>query len=83
MGASPPDLQKIVMDQGRKTSDWETPEITKQTNEFLKTIEGKGVSLNELSPNEFAEVRKVVDPILKKYGDKVGWDLINAAKAMK
>jgi hypothetical protein len=29
------------------------------------------------------EVRKVVDPILEKYSDKVGRDLINAAKAMK
>ena len=81
--ALPPDLQKVIMEQGRKTSDWETPEITKQTNEFLKTIEAKGVSLNELSPSAFGEVRKVVDPILEKYSDKVGRDLINAAKAMK
>ena len=81
--ALPPDLQKVIMEQGRKTSDWETPEITKQTNEFLKTIEAKGVSLNELSPSAFMEVRKVVDPILEKYSDKVGRDLINAAKAMK
>ena len=78
----PPDLQKLLMEQGRKASDWENIELAQDKAKKFEAVQKGGVALNTLSPEGLEKVKTAIEPVVNRYKDKVGQDLISAAQKM-
>ncbi|MDH3884852.1 MAG: hypothetical protein OET63_11590, partial [Desulfobacterales bacterium] len=78
----PLDLQKLLMEQGRKASDWENIELAQDKAKKFEAVKKGGVALNELSPEGLEKVKSAIEPVVNRYKDKVGKDLISEAQKM-
>jgi len=78
----PPDLQKVLLEQGREASDWENIQLDKDMAKKFEAIHKGGVTLNALPHQELEKVRKAIEPVVNRYKDKVGKDLISEAQKM-
>jgi tripartite ATP-independent transporter DctP family solute receptor len=76
----PDDLRKIVTDGMAKAADWHTATIRKEdATVVIPDLKEKGVKINEVSDSELARFRMAVEPVHKKWREKIGADLYDEA----
>ena len=72
----PADLQKIIVEASKETAPYQRNVVQKQADEAIAKLPGYGVTI-EANPDKEA-FRKIVMPVYKEYGDKLGiTDLLN------
>lgn len=72
----PADLQKVILDAGKEAAAFEVKTDKEQLAEAIKTLEEKGMKVNEIK-DKTSFIEKV-KPVYAEYKDKIGQDLIDA-----
>jgi len=55
--------------------------LTAQDDSLVKEIQGLGVTVTKLTPDELAAFKKVVKPVYDKWAQQIGADLVKKAEA--
>ncbi|CAM5188105.1 Tripartite ATP-independent transporter DctP family solute receptor OS=Castellaniella defragrans OX=75697 GN=HNR28_002232 PE=3 SV=1 [Castellaniella defragrans] len=80
-----PDNQKIVreaaLEAGKREIVIARKGVTPTDDSLLKEIEGHGVKVTTLSPDQIAAFAKVTQPIFDKWAKQIGPDLVKQAQA--
>ncbi len=80
-----PDDQKIVreaaIEAGRREIVIARKGVTNTDNSLLKEIEGHGVTVTVLSPEQIQAFAKVTQPVFDKWAKQIGPDLVKQAQA--
>jgi len=77
-----PEQKKIFMDGIAHANEVAFQEAVKLNEDALAKLSEK-MTVVELSPEDRAAMEAAMKPVYDEYGPKVGWDLINAIKAIK
>ncbi|WP_457627675.1 TRAP transporter substrate-binding protein [Oceanithermus sp.] len=77
-----PEQKKIFMDGIAHANEVAFQEAVKLNEDALAKLSEK-MTVSELSPEDRAAMEAAMKPVYDEYGAKVGWDLINAIKAIK
>ncbi|MEW9053265.1 MAG: TRAP transporter substrate-binding protein [Neobacillus sp.] len=68
--------QKIVQDAAIEAGKFER-ELNREANaKYLEDLQAAGVTYTEISPEAHAEMKELVQPVLDKYADKIGKDIV-------
>jgi tripartite ATP-independent transporter DctP family solute receptor len=80
-GKLSPDLQKALLEAAQEAADWNNSEALKRQDEAVKQMTAAGVEFSEI---DRASLQKVVEPLWKEIGDKLGAsDLVAKIQAVK
>ena len=72
----PADLRKIVIDGMAAAAEWHTAKIREEdATVVMPDLKEKGVKINTVSEAELARFRMAVEPVNKKWREKIGADL--------
>jgi len=76
----PKDLQEIVATGAKKAKDFQRDLADKQDEDMLKLLKGKGMIINELTPEQKQKFVDATLSVYDKFKDAIGEDLIEIAK---
>lgn len=77
----PEDLKKVVLKSMAAAAKWHTETIRQEDASLvMPDLEKKGVTINQVSPEELARFREAVKPVHKKWRDKIGAELYDQAQ---
>lgn len=71
-----PELQKIIIDGGKIYVEKQRKLTVQEENEMLGLLKKNGMQVNDLTPAEKGELKKLCMPIYKQFESKVGADLL-------
>lgn len=71
-----PELQKIIIDGGKLYVEKQRKLTVQEENEMLGLLKKNGMQVNDLTPAEKGELKKLCMPIYKQFESKVGADLL-------
>ncbi len=78
----PQDLRQIVVKGAAEASKWHTEQIRKEdATVVMPDLKAKGVVINAVSDQELARFRQAVEPVHKKWREKIGAGLYDEAMA--
>ena len=78
----PDDLRQIVIKGMEAAAKWHTAQIRKEDATIvLPDLKQKGVIINEVSDEDLLSFRKAVEPVHKKWREKIGADLYDESMA--
>jgi len=73
-----PDEDKTIIEQAAKEGALYTTEVNrKRKSENLRELEKKGMCIGQISPMEIIRIQEVVKPVIDKYKNKIGSELVN------
>ncbi|CAB3728106.1 TRAP transporter substrate-binding protein [Achromobacter piechaudii] len=71
-----PDEQKLVRQAAEASRDFERKDSRADSTKAMTTLEQAGMKINTVSPEEVARMRQKVQPVVDKYTQELGPDLI-------
>ncbi|MPS79204.1 MAG: TRAP transporter substrate-binding protein [Achromobacter sp.] len=71
-----PDEQKLVRQAAEASRDFERKDSRADSTKAMTTLEQAGMKINTVSPEEVARMRQKVQPVVDKYSQELGPDLI-------
>ncbi len=71
------DQQKIVKDAAVEAGQYERDLNREANDKYLADLQKEGVTYTEISDEEHAKMKKLVQPVIDKYADEIGKDLEN------
>ena len=73
-----PAEDKPLIEQAAKEGALYTTEVNrKQKNDNLLQLEKRGMSIGRISPKEMARIQEVVKPVINKYKNEIGKELVS------
>lgn len=76
-----PDEQKLVRQAAEASRDFERKDSRADSLKAMGTLEQAGMKINTVSPEEAARMREKVQPVVDKYTQELGPDLIRQLNA--
>ncbi|MDF0727302.1 TRAP transporter substrate-binding protein [Cytobacillus sp. S13-E01] len=68
--------QKIVKDASVEAGLYER-QLNREANaKYIEDLQAEGVTYTEISPEAYAEMKELVQPVIDKYADKIGKDIV-------
>ena len=78
----PEDLRQIVIKGMKEAAKWHVAKIREEDSTVvIPDLKQKGIIINEISPEELARFRTAVEPVHKKWREKIGPELYDEAMA--
>ncbi|HCW20766.1 MULTISPECIES: TRAP transporter substrate-binding protein [Achromobacter] len=71
-----PDEQKLVRQAAEASRDFERKDSRADSTKAMTTLEKAGMKINTVSPEEVARMRQKVQPVVDKYTQELGPDLV-------
>ncbi|AZS78895.1 MULTISPECIES: TRAP transporter substrate-binding protein [Achromobacter] len=71
-----PDEQKLIRQAAAASRDFERKDSRADSTKAMATLEKAGMKINTVSPEEVARMREKVQPVVDKYTQELGPDLI-------
>nr|WP_315528159.1 TRAP transporter substrate-binding protein [uncultured Achromobacter sp.] len=71
-----PDEQKLIRQAAAASRDFERKDSRADSAKAMKTLEDAGMKINTISPEEVARMRQKVQPVVDKYTQELGPELI-------
>jgi len=79
LGKLPPNLQTIVIQAAQEAAKVDRYGVIDSEKTMTKTMQDKGLSVIQLSPQELDSFRKKTRPVHDQFADRIGKDLVNLA----
>jgi TRAP-type C4-dicarboxylate transport system substrate-binding protein len=76
-----PDEQQILQDSCVEARDYQRKVNRESNTKVLAELKAKGMTFNEIPPEEMAKMREKVRPVIDKYTKEVGEDLVKQTYA--
>ena len=68
--------QKIVKDASVEAGLYER-QLNREANaKYIEDLQAEGVTYTEIGPEQYAEMKELVQPVIDKYADKIGKDTV-------
>ena len=83
-GWTPQDREIVrlaAIDAGKQEIALARKGLTAQDDSLLKEVQGLGVTVTKLTPDELAAFKKAVKPVYDKWAQQIGTDLVKKAEA--
>ncbi|MNL43778.1 2,3-diketo-L-gulonate-binding periplasmic protein YiaO precursor [compost metagenome] len=71
-----PDEQKLIRQAAAASRDFERKDSRADSAKAMTTLEQAGMKINTISPEEVARMRQKVQPVVDKYTQELGPELI-------
>ena len=84
IGWTPQDREIVrlaAIDAGKQEIALARKGLTAQDDSLLKEVQGLGVTVTKLTPDELAAFKKAVKPVYDKWAQQIGTDLVKKAEA--
>ena len=69
--------QKIVKDAAVEAGQYERKLNREANDKYLADLQKEGVTYTEISEEEHAKMKKLVQPVIDKYADQIGKDIVS------
>jgi tripartite ATP-independent transporter DctP family solute receptor len=79
----PPADKTLVRAAAVEAGVYQRQQQRDQANKLIDALKGKGMQINELAPAELQRLRMTVQPVLAKFSDSIGPDLLKLAVPAK
>ena len=74
----PKSVQDLLQSTAIETQNWEREEINKVEEKLLSEMEADGMTVTRLTPEQSAAFKEKMSAVWKKYGGKIGDDLVKS-----
>lgn len=68
--------QKIMSEASKEAGEYQRALNQEENEKALKLLEDEGMKINELTPEEIAIMKEIIQPVTDKYAQKYGVDLV-------
>jgi TRAP-type C4-dicarboxylate transport system substrate-binding protein len=74
-------VRKAAIEAGKQEIALARKGLTAQDDSLVKEVQGLGVTVTRLTPDELAAFKKAVKPVYDKWAQQIGSDLVKKAEA--
>ncbi|WP_165814635.1 TRAP transporter substrate-binding protein [Labrenzia sp. 011] len=77
--SAPDNVKELFSQTALETQDWEREALNAVEASYLKEMEGDGMTVTRLTPEQAAAFQAAMEPVWNEYREKIGAELIQSA----